>query len=366
MSWTGYRLVPEDVLFFRDAKPSSIGDDHYLRSIFPPLPSTLYGLTRTQRLLEEGSDLSAVSREWWSKLPDELRGEIGEWGKHGSLRLRGPWLQREHEVFIPAPLDLRIASKSPEDPDEPRTVTAVTRLLPAAHDRAKRGWSHALAVMSPKANSEEAGGKSAKLDPPRSWFLNMEGAKRWMEGGAPLPNDFVDSRALWCDELRTGVGLQQKHRAHEEGKLYTFGFIRLRRGVSIGFELEGGALQPGCHVRIGGENRLARLEHGPSLTTAIGLPAYTQEEHGVYALLAPAIYEKGSQPAANVSAAVVPDAEQVGGWDLANGQPKPLRRAVPAGSVYWIDGGPAAPLSSLSQQENEGFGLMLRGNRPRR
>ncbi|HXH40882.1 MAG TPA: type III-B CRISPR module-associated Cmr3 family protein, partial [Thermoanaerobaculia bacterium] len=78
-TWQGYRLVPEDVLFFRDGKPSSIGDDHYLRSIFPPYPSTLYGLVRTQRLLEEGCDLSAVSEGWWKSLSDDLRGQVGEW-----------------------------------------------------------------------------------------------------------------------------------------------------------------------------------------------------------------------------------------------------------------------------------------------
>jgi CRISPR/Cas system CMR-associated protein Cmr3 (group 5 of RAMP superfamily) len=63
---------------------------------------------------------------------------------------------------------------------------------------------------------------------------------------------------------------------------------------------------------------------------------------------------------------VVLDAEHVGGWDLAARGPKKLQRAVPTGSVYWIDGGAGGPLTSLSQQENEGFGLMLRGNRPRR
>jgi CRISPR-associated protein Cmr3 len=313
MSWTGYRLVPEDVLFFRDAKPSSIGADHYLRSIFPPLPSTLYGLARTQRLLEEGCELSAVSPQWWSNLPGKLRGEIGEWGGHGSLKLRGPWLlqqrlplvdgepprelQDEHEILVPAPLDLRIASKSPEAPDQPRTVTSVERLLPADRDQAKCGWSHDLAVMSPATSDGDRGGKSTKLEPPRGWFLTMDGAKRWMEGGTPLPEHFIDSRKLWRDELRTGVGLRQAQRTHDEGKLYTFGFIRLCRGVSIGFELDGGELQPGCHVRLGGENRLARLERGPSLTKAIDSGAHAPEGDAVYALLAPAIYDQGSQPA---------------------------------------------------------------------
>src|ERR1700682_5596391 len=93
--WQGYRLLPQDVLFFRDGRPSSMGDDHYLRSIFLPHPSTLYGMVRTQRMPDEGCDLSHVSEAWWQGLPERLRAEIGEWGGYGSLRLRGPWLVRD-------------------------------------------------------------------------------------------------------------------------------------------------------------------------------------------------------------------------------------------------------------------------------
>ena len=387
MSWTAYRLIPEDVLFFREAKPSSIGDDHYLRSIFPPFPSTLYGLTRTQRLLQEGCDLSAVSSQWWQALPDELRRQVGEWGEYGSLQLRGPWLLRtnrrgsaeDDEILLPAPLDLRIHANAPENADEPRTVTSVARLLPVDRAREKKSWSHPFAPMSPSIHSEsagafvpippsrhEAGLPPTKLDSPIDWFLKMNGVERWMDGGTPLPEHFVDSRSLWRSEIRTGVGLQKERRSNESGMLYTFGFVRLAPGVSIGFELEGGALQPECYVRLGGENRLARLEHGPSLTGQIDAARHTAGGDGVYTLLAPAIYPNGSYPEASVIAAVVADAGHVGGWDLAKRGPKRLQRAVPAGSVYWIDNGPGERLGSLSQQNHEGFGLMLRGNRPGR
>src|SRR5258706_6422136 len=94
-AWQGYRLIPEDVLFFRDGKPATMGEDHYLRSIFLPYPSTIYGMVRTRRMLQEGCELSDCSEKWWGGLPSPLRAEIGEWGGYGSLRLRGPWLVRE-------------------------------------------------------------------------------------------------------------------------------------------------------------------------------------------------------------------------------------------------------------------------------
>ena len=52
-----FEMVPDDVLFFRDGKPSSLGSDHYLRSLFPPFQSTLYVALRNSRLVEAEVDL---------------------------------------------------------------------------------------------------------------------------------------------------------------------------------------------------------------------------------------------------------------------------------------------------------------------
>ena len=381
-TWRGYRLVPEDVLFFRDGKPSSIGDDHYLRSIFPPYPSTLYGLVRTQRLFEEGCDLSAVSEAWWKSLSADLRSQIGEWNGHGSLRLRGPWLVKEstsssrapHDILLPAPDDLRIVTVPAELPVGSRKVTRAVRLLPEPV-RDGRAWSHKLAAMVPWTcdNGEwRPDDHENDPEPAHGWFLTMRGVESWMAGFVPAAEDFVDSSTLWSVETRTGVGLQKHQRMSMDRMLYTFGFIRLNRGISIGFELTGGSLEPDRHVRLGGENRLALLQDGPSLTSKLESPAHGAKDDGVFALITPGIYEtpdladNGSVPDAQVTAAVVSETVRVGGWDLARHGPKKLWRAVPAGSVFYIDGPRIEQLHSLSKQANEGFGLMLRGIRPRR
>jgi CRISPR-associated protein Cmr3 len=373
-TWKGYRLVPEDVLFFRDGKPASMGEDHYLRPIFPPHPATLYGAVRTQRLLEEGCDLSNISEAWWGALPEQLRNEVGEWGDHGTLRLRGPWLLRDStvsEILVPAPLDLQVWVAPAETPDNSRSVTKVVRLLPDS-SRNGRQWSHSLAMMTPcrrEANRWVEWQRSTDERDPKpahGWFLTMKGIESWIAGLSPAPQEFVDSRALWSIEMRTGLGLQKERRTSQSGMLYTFGFIRMARGVSIGFEIDGGALRPGCHVRLGGENRLALLESGPSLTNAIEALQPPAADDGVFALMTAGIFDEGSRPHPSVSAAVVTETVRVGGWDLARRGPKPLSRAVPAGSVYYIDGAPFEQFSSLSKQDHEGFGLMLRGTRPRR
>ena len=371
-SWQGYRLVPEDVLFFRDGKPSSIGEDHYLRSIFLPYPSTIFGMVRTRRMQEQGCDLSQVSETWWDKLPSGVRDEVGEWGGYGSLKLHGPWLVRdtpdgEHEILLPAPLDLLVNSIPKDSADGAQKVTSVLRLLRVENHRRGK-WSHDLGAMSPCAyksgqwTEPDAGEKEPK--PAQGWFLTMHGIESWMAGLAPSPEVFFDGRALWSVEMRSGVGLQSERRVSQDGMLYTFGLIRLARGVSIGFELSGGKLEIGHHVRLGGENRLAFLTEAASMSAQLKEPARASDG-SVFSLLAPGIFDAGSTPPTRVSAAVVPDCVRVGGWDLARSGPKPLWRAAPAGSVYYIDD-PQEQLSSLSKQSNEGFGLMLRGSRPRR
>jgi CRISPR-associated protein Cmr3 len=369
MEWHGYRLVQEDVWFFRDGKPSVLGADHYLRSIFPPFPSTLYGLVRTQQLVEDGIDLPSLSASKWADLSDDLRRRVGEWGRTGELRLRGPWMVRDGEILLPAPLDLRLFVEHADRPEDDRVVD-VLRILPTDHRRGSCNWSHALSPMSP---ARRVGGTwlppQLEQEPESSegWLVTMEGMRRWLGGGAPESGDFVSTKKLWSSEVRTGVGLDEKRRTHEEHQLYTVGFVRLKRGVSLGFELGGGTLEVGSAARFGGDNRVAGIETGPLLSSHFETPTTGAAEGSVAALITPAIFEGGAIPGSRaISGAVVPTAQLAGGWDLAHRRPKPLHRAAPAGAVYWIDHDTPAPLESWSEKSEEGFGLMLPGRRPRR
>ena len=110
--WKSFRLEPHDVLFFRDGKPSNIGADHYLRSLFPPYPSTLYGAVRTRRLLDAGVDLKDLKESNWRQRLGPLAEELGGWGGFGSLKLRGPWLLQCDRPLTPAPADLGLTFKS--------------------------------------------------------------------------------------------------------------------------------------------------------------------------------------------------------------------------------------------------------------
>jgi CRISPR-associated protein Cmr3 len=403
LDWTRFRLVPDDVLFFRDGKPSTLGADHYLRSLFPPYPSTLYGALRTRRLLDKDVVLRGLDEGTWRERLGGLVAELGEWGKLGSLALRGPWFVLRGERLVPAPLDLGVTvlkepSKQPRGAkDEAPRVRSVARyrLLP---QELSGGSSHPLSLLSacqvdgdgwrewPVAIEGEA-------RPAEGWYLRPAGLEAWRRGGVPAPDDFVHPRCLWEVEARTGVGLEDDRRASRQGRLYTFGFLRLLPGVALGFEAAGGSLTPGSHLRLGGEGRTVTLEAEPADMQSPAKAAGIETAEALagrlcLSLVTPGlsasggyppgfgsdrlVADLGGRPVRLVSAAL-PAFVTVGGWDLARHQAKPLRRALPAGSTFLfepVDGGTVQPADfdgiSLSDYDDEGlvrqgFGFAVAG-----
>ncbi|MBW8878462.1 MAG: hypothetical protein JF614_26175 [Acidobacteria bacterium] len=386
--WQAFELVPSDVLFFRDGKPSTMGADHYLRSLFPPFPSTLYGAVRTRRLLDSGVELEGLVEASWSRRLEGLTGEVGAWGGFGSLELRGPWLIRDQEVLLPAPADLGITLKCALRSKEERPkIDQVVRFRPV-DDADRRRWSHPLTLLFPFTFDGQEW-KPWKISEPRTvageWFLSPKGLSAWRSGGAPEPEDFVHSTDLWHSETRTGVGLETDRRTSKQGLLYTFGFVRLQTGVSLGFEVKGSGLQPDGLVRLGGEARTASLQAGPALPAFGGGPA-----SGRFSLCfaTPALSATGGYPPGfaadrlegilggrrcRLVGAAVSRFVLAGGWDLARQFPKPLRRAIPAGSVFLfepMEGETVSPgdldghcFSDFPGEElaRQGFGLAVAG-----
>jgi len=389
--WSSFRLVPDDVLFFRDGKPSTRGTDHYLRSLFPPYPATLYGALRTRRLADAGVELSGLrERTWEQRLGEKLVQELGAWGGFGSLALRGPWLVREGEPLLPAPLDLGLLLEPAGAEGAPPKIASVVRFLPDL--QAENRWSHPLARLAPAAWNGKGWTRWASPAPgiePASvagWYLKPAGLLAWRNGGAPAPEHFVRASDLWTVEARTGVGLQAATRTSADGLLYTFGFIRLLPGVALGFEVQGSPLAAGGRVRLGGEARTATLESGP------GFPESSLQAGGdlvVLSYASPAVSRGGAYPPGfseaelegtlggrrlRLVAAAVPGFLPIGGWDLARGEAKPLRRAIPAGAVYVFQtleeagaADAAAALHGLCLTDNldaldrQGFGLAAAG-----
>lgn len=385
--WQAFRIVPSDLLYFRDGKPSSLGADHYLRSLFPPNPSTLYGALRTRRLLDEEVELAGLDQATWNKrLSPALIEELGQWAGFGSLEVRGPWLVRgTDEPLLPVPADVGIIQEgSLRSKDERPALTEVVRFR--SGDTAAESWSHPLALLDPFARNEQPWTGAEPRSAAGDWWLKPAGLATWRTGGVPEKSDLVHRTELWLDEPRTGVGLQSEKRASQEGLLYTFGYIRLLPGISLGFEAKGSRLQAGSLLRLGGEGRTASLEVGPSLARWAE-PAAGEGRFGL-CFVTPALSAAGGYPPGfsadrlegilggrrcRLVAAAVPRVALFGGWDLARKFPKTLRRAIPSGSVFHFESVAEEKVSasaldglcysdfSEEQLARQGFGLAVAG-----
>jgi CRISPR type III-B/RAMP module-associated protein Cmr3 len=302
---------------------------------------------------------------------------------------------RGDEALLPAPADLELILDERKGGSRRNGKGSPPRILKVLRLRRSEGggasWSHPLDLL--EAHERAGGGWTPWQAPPQSdpapsagWFLRPAGLRRWMAGEVPEAQDFVHGSKLWLDEVRTGLGLEETTRAAREGLLYTFGFVRLQRGVGIGFEVAGSGLAPGGIVRLGGDGRTARLDKGPPLPFAEPPGPPSGGRFQLY-LATPAISATGgylpgfaaeslSGRPAGVPCRLAAAAERrfslVGGWDMAAGRAKPLRRAIPAGSVFWLEasesaGSPhalhGAHLSDFPGEDfgRQGYGLALLG-----
>jgi CRISPR-associated protein Cmr3 len=319
---------PIDVWLFRDGRPFAAGEDHRARSIFPPYPATLYGALRTAGMAREGVDFD---RGFRSDRFGDARGP-------GSFRLRGPLLRRGQELLFPLPSDIARAKKDKEPEKEPLLRLRPTRGLGFSAGDGLEG--PALAPLTAHATTDE-------IESPGG-YLDSDGLRAWMEGEAPPPDSWIPSRVLFSVEERIGLALDDvAGRRPRPGLLYSAQFVRPRTNVGLAAWADdpGEGLEAGGLLRLGGDGHAAsfRTADGPHLPPP---PRGPRTDLAVL-LLTPALSGSpecsGWKPRkllekipGSLESAALGRPVPVGGWDLAANVPKPILRAVPAGSVYFF------------------------------
>ncbi len=331
-------IEPVDVLYLRGNKlfgdPGSYGE-----SQIPPWPSVAAGAIRSMLLARDGGDFDGfVSGEnphpslGTAKTPGSFR--ITDFGL--ARRVNGR-LERIHAL----PADL-VLSESAQGKD-------LLRIRPhVPHQGIQSSFPlDALPVLAQPERGKPLAG----------YWLNQTGWQRYLDGKTPVVDDLLATTDLWVNDERVGVGLDPARRRADDGKLFSIQGAAFRDGVGFGVEVEGAELPERDMLRFGGDGRGALLQTTEDKPLTIDFDALCQAGRSRIILTSPGLFDQGwrlpgmdgdgrfelAGVTGRVVAAAVSRAEVVSGWDLARWRPKAARRAVPTGSVYWLEDLQATP-----------------------
>ncbi|MEM5810166.1 MAG: type III-B CRISPR module-associated protein Cmr3 [Candidatus Aenigmatarchaeota archaeon] len=370
------KISPNDTLFFRSGRPFSMGSETWADSIFPPNPSTIYGALRTFFIFERGS------------LEDFKNGkykDIGTPNEKGKMNIIGPIIfnHGDNSTYFPIPLDLvEIKNIRKEDDNFKENQT-------------DNGDNNYLKRLS-------------KIDKPKIFYaentleniLVYKGEEQ-VESAEGYLDDIVFKEYLLCQkdkysfvskpyerELRIGIARNNITLSSKEGYLYRISMIRLEKDYCFLVKIDGidNIPEKGLFT-LSGEGKTVRFEkiNNNPLQHLENMDFELKDGIFKIYLATPAIFENGWLPKwineetmegvkdgikLKLIACAIGKYLRIGGWDMAKNEPKPMYKAVPAGSVYYFKvlNGSFEKIKEVFHFKNisdinpeEGFGLSLMG-----
>jgi CRISPR-associated protein Cmr3 len=385
------QLTPHDPLIARDGRPFGVGQGNRMRGLPWPLPSVVAGSFRTA--------LVKSNPEWdfsWTKFKQEDLLKIavaGVFPVHGGeLYLPAPndyvWNEETGERYRARPYDLSNCCDFPAEGLQPVLFSDDFKLKDFKPAEVPAWWPI---------------GKYAE------WLLGNE---------VCFDSSFLRSP---LQETRDHVCLDAERGAAAEGQIFATAGLNVTRLPRFGVDgarplherlaeitLSGRITIPdsetaltigqqfGIWHPLGGERRMVHWQQKEAETTGWNCPAGIRSALATatkvrMVLATPAVFKDGWKPGwlttglegdlSGVKLKLVGASngrwKAVSGWSLADTKdqprgPKPIRRMVPAGSVYFFvveKPGDAAPLADLwlqsvsddQQERRDGFGLALWG-----
>lgn len=360
-------IEPLDVLFFRDSKPFSAGDVHGAKGDTLLPAQAFAGAVRSAVLARV---LSKAQKTFGDFATDPkvqaLAAEVGTPGGYGDFCCLGPFPAQERRgewhVWLPTPFDLLKET----DKKDSRVVRELLPMEKTADVIACRPPATAPLWLA----QERASGECQSplfTDHQLAVYLKHTGGRPAIQLDEQAGSEFFRS------ERRVGIALEQDRRARE-GLLYSAHFMRVREDsfTRKGFIIETNATSLGKEglLKLGGEGRAATYSQLPeeSLKAWYSLikGSDSQELRKQLAksrrfklyLAAPALFSQGWLPdfiqpdtlcsgsegllgkagiKVRLVSAAVGKPLHIGGWDMAKHMPKVMYKAVPGGSVYFME-----------------------------
>lgn len=343
-----------DTLFFRDSKTFTKGEDTWADTMFPPFPSVIYGALRSAYFAENIEELGKAAEN-----DDPTR----------NLVIKNICLKQGNDIYFPYPLDCvkDKESKQTEILELKKTflsgkhtnLNGMKDLLQSSFDTAETVKDSLISSTSLKE------------------YLTLEDKSPI----AHKKSDFIEL------EPKIGIARSKHTRTSEEGMLYRVGMNRMAKGfnntLSLIIDFEGlELLNKEGLMKMGGEGKAVKykIDEKEEKSISIDKPEITNGMFKLY-LSTPAIFKNGWLPGdinkdtlegrindvkVKLITAAIGKPVSIGGWDIKRRCPKVMRKAVPAGSVYYFEllEGDISNLHGQSISDfnsQEGFGIAYVG-----
>jgi len=306
-----------DTLFFRDGKPFTMGAETWGSGIFPPYPSMIYGALRSAYFSYHINKLLYANTD-----SDPTK----------NLKINCICLRDMINILFPAPMDCVKEKGNKENVLVPLKLEDLKYITNCKTEY----------ILKPETNKEVE-------NLPDAW-IDSETLKEYL---SVSQNDIYYKRLseIVLSEPKIGIGRNNFTKTAEDTMLYRVGLKRLK-DASIIVDFEGLDLPNNGIMKVGGEGRpVYYSEMKGSFFINVNFCSEKLEKIKLY-LATPAIFEKGWLPDGIdenslqgeingielklLTCAIGKKSIYIGGFDIGKKEPKSMKRAIPAGSVYYF------------------------------
>jgi len=327
-----------DTLFFRDGRPFSMGDETWADGFFPPPPSVVYGALRTGYFAQHIDEFTSAATD--NDCTDDL-----------VIRALFYRIIPGNNIYFPAPLDLvertdKTNAIKQQEANDKRYSVELLSLIP------QNGGCSSLDKGLQLLKSGN------RVEPVDKGLMEIFDLKSYLNYGSQMKSGFSfkirKSSDYICSESKIGIGRDDQTRASgDTGKLYRVGMQRLasRGGTSrleLGVVYDNLCLPDSGILRMGAEGKCVACRPGSMPEFDISALRQSESRRFKLYLMTPGIFDNGwvadwmLQGAYKgidfeLIGAASGRSMHLGGFDMKQGKPKPMRKAVPAGSVYYFE-----------------------------
>lgn len=323
------KITPLDNLFFRDGKPFNKGEDNWADTLYFPNVSTVYGAIRSKYFSEHMNVFDFANTE---KDPTK------------NLKIIGFYLMINNTILFPMPLDLIYYKEGNIKKHKFNNLYPVYKMKSILNE-------NIYSSLHKKYNLREVFlvEKDEKVETLENAYLkDIQMEKYFSNKINSKINAEIISENIY-QESKIGISKNNKTGSTQESMLYRINQVRYK-GISIVVEFEGIDIQKNGILKLGGKGNVAKYEQ---IDVNDKLLNQDEKEHLCNRLkmymLTPGIFKNGWIPdfinkdtlegtlngkRVKLINAAIGKYQSISGFDMKQNIPKPMKRAVPQGSIY--------------------------------